>query len=817
MFWREGIMRTSNIQHPPTSNPALPSIYFILVNLYTQHQIFLPFKYYGKSFEPKINMNPEYFDVFSSPVQGVTMSNKNIDEQVKNMERNPDSNENEYSTNESFKFNKGTDTVQDDQIHNNSPQNTEESRRYNDINFDKEASNEDSDTPDISEHLTTETEKVSSSIPFSDNIRTEQGANSSNEVDWSEVNVVEISDYDVSDDGDIFTEDDDEDEKANDDDYDNSDIEITNIREVSTDPELPHSEYYKNTKSNTSNENGDDNEISDKDEGEVDENVNYKTTESNTDNNSDEGETSPWLNDWHDMFHNEPRNLRNFKFSFPEDEKENRSSNEDNKFDDSADESDSPFTSIDDQSDIEIVDKDEFEKATKDKKRSSNEEEIINDDEQRKKKPKYNERLFKKQKNGKKNTTNSTSSSKGNSYFSTFCSRPFPSSYYGENTFGFKSNDSDFTTNVDGSDIWDNPILSSESIFGGYRRDQNGDHRKVDPIIDNACNNTKDDVPDKSTRPPNYGSWSFVWENYNKSKDHKGNDQTEEKAKQKSEKEKKERQEWQEKEKKERQEWQEKEKKKLDERWKKRRERERERLEKEEEYRTRKQNRYRTSQSSYEKLWESYRENFRQAKEKWNQARFSYTYSSHKEPQTPKYGYENFYQKSSRPTSNFKRTSTASDQMFYKYYANIFAQQPPPSPPPPPITPHSYIEYEKKWQQLQNNSPIKTVNDVPWPVKTSNYKDLNQGSILVFLGTDNSILKKERVRWHPDKALRKLGISHEIIKKFTNNNSDSVKEGKAAEKDINNLDHTDTEMKLIVEGVTKTFQIINSLWEMYNK
>ncbi|ODV94624.1 hypothetical protein PACTADRAFT_3509 [Pachysolen tannophilus NRRL Y-2460] len=104
----------------------------------------------------------------------------------------------------------------------------------------------------------------------------------------------------------------------------------------------------------------------------------------------------------------------------------------------------------------------------------------------------------------------------------------------------------------------------------------------------------------------------------------------------------------------------------------------------------------------------------------------------------------------------------------------------------------TYDEYLQKWE---NGIESKTFN-IPWPnaENSINYNSFNDIEIFFKNKTNGSnqlymeILKRERVRWHPDNLKRKLLI-------FNDNNEDLTK------------------LKEIMGSITKTFQVINDIWE----
>lgn len=98
-----------------------------------------------------------------------------------------------------------------------------------------------------------------------------------------------------------------------------------------------------------------------------------------------------------------------------------------------------------------------------------------------------------------------------------------------------------------------------------------------------------------------------------------------------------------------------------------------------------------------------------------------------------------------------------------------------------------YDEYFKEWEYIKENG----LRDIVFPVPHQDYDELNKGNVQNFLQSSNeeyfNVLKIERIRWHPDKMIRTL-----------------------------KLDVNDKMYKELSDKITKTFQIINQLWEEYN-
>jgi len=96
----------------------------------------------------------------------------------------------------------------------------------------------------------------------------------------------------------------------------------------------------------------------------------------------------------------------------------------------------------------------------------------------------------------------------------------------------------------------------------------------------------------------------------------------------------------------------------------------------------------------------------------------------------------------------------------------------------------NYDEYFKRWEYIKENG----LRDVIFPVENQDHVELNKANVWNFLKTCNGDVKNglkiERIRWHPDKMLRTLKI------------------------DVN-----DPLYGKLKGNITKTFQIINELWE----
>lgn len=105
----------------------------------------------------------------------------------------------------------------------------------------------------------------------------------------------------------------------------------------------------------------------------------------------------------------------------------------------------------------------------------------------------------------------------------------------------------------------------------------------------------------------------------------------------------------------------------------------------------------------------------------------------------------------------------------------------------PDATEFSYEEYFNEWEYIKEHG----LRDIVFPLVNQN-SGLEKNEVFRFLqtGADSeygNILKIERIRWHPDKMIR-------ILK----------------------LDVNDMVYKELSEKITKTFQIVNQLWEEYN-
>lgn len=99
-----------------------------------------------------------------------------------------------------------------------------------------------------------------------------------------------------------------------------------------------------------------------------------------------------------------------------------------------------------------------------------------------------------------------------------------------------------------------------------------------------------------------------------------------------------------------------------------------------------------------------------------------------------------------------------------------------------------YVEY---WDTSRRQKQSAAAEDIPWPVLTGKARDVTKDAVEEFLYAalnglgDGSmdILKRERIRWHPDKAQQRWGI--EAL--------------------------TDMEMR----AITTVFQTIDALWNEY--
>lgn len=98
-----------------------------------------------------------------------------------------------------------------------------------------------------------------------------------------------------------------------------------------------------------------------------------------------------------------------------------------------------------------------------------------------------------------------------------------------------------------------------------------------------------------------------------------------------------------------------------------------------------------------------------------------------------------------------------------------------------------YDEYFKEWEYIKEHG----LRDIVFPIIDEN-DELNKINVENFFKKSDqdyfNVLKIERIRWHPDKMIRTL-----------------------------KLDINDKLYKELAEKITKTFQIINQLWEEYKK
>ncbi|KAF3915348.1 hypothetical protein AA313_de0205515 [Arthrobotrys entomopaga] len=99
----------------------------------------------------------------------------------------------------------------------------------------------------------------------------------------------------------------------------------------------------------------------------------------------------------------------------------------------------------------------------------------------------------------------------------------------------------------------------------------------------------------------------------------------------------------------------------------------------------------------------------------------------------------------------------------------------------------AWAEYVKLWDDITNKDDHKDGRvQVPWPVESGKQRDVSKDAIERFFRTApekksyGDILRLERVRWHPDKALQRWG-----------------------------RDKVSDEM---LQGITAVFQIVDSLW-----
>ena len=105
----------------------------------------------------------------------------------------------------------------------------------------------------------------------------------------------------------------------------------------------------------------------------------------------------------------------------------------------------------------------------------------------------------------------------------------------------------------------------------------------------------------------------------------------------------------------------------------------------------------------------------------------------------------------------------------------------------------AWTAYDKGWQAIMayDSSKTDTPPNIPWPVKSGKMEHISQEEVESFfrMGVDTgersnellSLLKMERVRWHPDKVNQRVGARH-------------LEEIKAK------------------DAVTAVFQIIDSMW-----
>ncbi|KAI9671021.1 MAG: hypothetical protein M1831_005106 [Alyxoria varia] len=105
----------------------------------------------------------------------------------------------------------------------------------------------------------------------------------------------------------------------------------------------------------------------------------------------------------------------------------------------------------------------------------------------------------------------------------------------------------------------------------------------------------------------------------------------------------------------------------------------------------------------------------------------------------------------------------------------------------------AWAAYDKGWQAIMafDSSTDDTPPNIPWPVKSGEMEHVSQEEVELFFGNGVgsgersnellSLLKVERVRWHPDKMNQRVGARH-------------LEEAKAK------------------EAVTAVFQIIDSMW-----
>lgn len=112
----------------------------------------------------------------------------------------------------------------------------------------------------------------------------------------------------------------------------------------------------------------------------------------------------------------------------------------------------------------------------------------------------------------------------------------------------------------------------------------------------------------------------------------------------------------------------------------------------------------------------------------------------------------------------------------------------------------AWASYTAAWEAItKKEQPIAEELHIPWPVESGKLKDISRETIEIFLKSAPSknrtdevsetkvyvdILRLERVRWHPDKALQRWG-----------------------------RDHVTDEM---LQGITAVFQIIDALWTERN-
>lgn len=90
---------------------------------------------------------------------------------------------------------------------------------------------------------------------------------------------------------------------------------------------------------------------------------------------------------------------------------------------------------------------------------------------------------------------------------------------------------------------------------------------------------------------------------------------------------------------------------------------------------------------------------------------------------------------------------------------------------------YSYEVYLSRWQDPDDSR-------INWPNAANDPSSISVGSVKDFFPADDSVLKRERIRWHPDKMQR-------FVRGVVGKN----------------------EIEKTLEYVTSTFQVVNHLWE----